>query len=317
MLYANSFQDLWLVLVISFVFGLLINFIKNFDKNQYYFMPLHSPTKDWYPEWQESMSIIHKFQDNSNGKTNQITLHGYISCPLNKVLPSDIIILYIHGNAGNIYVRIPHFQEIIQKLDNTYKDGHAGKTEIRQHVLVAFDYRGFGLSSGIPTVEGILEDGLQMVIWCRSKFPQNKIILYGESIGTSVVANLALAANPDGIILKSPFSSMHSLVSDILHLPGIMREIPKWIIPDDFLTEKWLINLYHSDTIEYYKTRGITIKKPEMVILYNKDDELIPSKNIKGLLDKYKSVALEGGHNDCSLEDSSWLEGVCHVLDKI
>jgi len=279
-------------------------------------MPLYTPSPEyWYPEWNKSMAIHHTFQNTY--EDNYSTLHGFISRPVKDVLPSDIIILYLHGNAGNIYHRIPHFKNIIRSLDDAYSDGNGGTTEIREHVLIAFDYRGFGLSAGSPTSDGILEDGLQMWAWCKSKFPQNKIILYGESIGTSVVSHMALYTNPNGIILKSPFSSMHSLVADMFYLPGILREIPKWIIPDDFLTEEWLRDVYDSFiTIEFCQGQGTSLKKPEIVILHNKKDELIPTRNIRALLEKYKSFSLEGGHNDCPL-DGAWLEGVCHVLDKI
>jgi hypothetical protein len=277
-------------------------------------MPLYTPTPEyWYPEWQKNMAIQHTFK-NING--NNTTLHGYINRPVKEVLPSDIIILYLHGNAGNIYIRIPHFNDIIQRLDDVYSDGNGGITEIRKHVIVAFDYRGFGLSNESPTTEYILEDGMQMWLWCKSRFPQNKIILYGESIGTSVVSYMAKLSNPNGIILKSPFSSMHSLVADIFHLYGILRYIPKLIIPEDFLTEEWLKDIYESNINVFNNGKGIKIKKPEIVILYNKEDELIATRNIKGLLDKYKSFSLEGGHNDCPI-DGYWINGVCHVLNKI
>jgi pimeloyl-ACP methyl ester carboxylesterase len=297
------------------ILGLLFRFIKNFDKNRYYFMPLYTPSPEyWYPEWETNMAVHHTFKNTYID--TYTTLHGYTSRPVKHILPSDIIILYLHGNAGNVYLRIPHFQDIVRRLDDVYSDGNGGTTEIREHVLIAFDYRGFGLSSGSPTAEGILEDGYQMWAWCKSKFPQNKIILYGESIGTSVVSHMASRTNPNGIILKSPFSSMHSLVADLFHLRGILREIPKRIIPDDFLTEKWLEFAYNDVRIEFRQGQRSRCKKPEMVILHNKNDELIPTRNIRALLDKYKSFPLEGGHNDCPL-DGAWLEGVCYVLDRI
>ena len=262
------------ILFIICLLGLLMLFIKNFDKNRYYFMPLYTPSPEyWYPQWLDTMAIQHTFK--STYKDIFTTLHGYISRPINNVLPSDIIILYLHGNAGNIYHRIPHFKNIIERLDATYSNGNGGITEIRKHILIAFDYRGFGLSSGSPTSKGILEDGLQMWKWCKTNFPQNKIILYGESIGTSVVSHMALYAKPNGIILKSPFSSMHSLIADMLYLPWILRDIPKWIIPDDFLSEEWLEDIYY--------WQSMPVKKPEIVILHNKDDALIPTKNITPL----------------------------------
>lgn len=306
-----------LIYIFLLVIGILIYFLKYFDKNRYYFKPLYTPSPEyWYPEWQTEMSIQHTYKT-TNEYGNEIRLHGYISLPIKNVLPSDIIILYLHGNSGNIYTRIPHFKDIVNNLDKTYADGNGCITGTREHVLVSFDYRGFGLSNGSPTPDGILEDGLQMWKWCKSQFPQNKIVLYGESIGTSVVSFMASrGAYADGIILKSPFASMHSLVADMFHLPRFISQIPKWIIPDDFLTAEWLADIYDAISLEFNKGRSTIQKKPEIVILHNKNDELIPTRNIQGLLDKYKSFCIEGGHNDCSLE-GVWLEGVCSVLDKI
>jgi hypothetical protein len=82
-------------------------------------MPLYTPIPEyWYPEWKKSMAIHHTFKDTY--VDNYSTLHGYISRPVKDVLPSDIIILYLHGNAGNIYHRIPHFNDIIRCLDDAY-----------------------------------------------------------------------------------------------------------------------------------------------------------------------------------------------------
>jgi len=300
-------------------------FFLKFDKNKHYFMPIYTPSPNYfYKEWNEENAIMITYKNDNNDNANDnndnandnningktITLHGYSSTPIKKILSSDIIILYFHGNAGNVYLRIPQFKEMVEKLNARYEYGNKGTT-VREHVIIAFDYQGFGLSSGVPTSQGILEDGMQIWRWCQSKFKQNKIILYGESIGTSVSAYVYLNSIPDGIILKSPFSSMHSLISDWFHLPGFMRNIPRWFIPNDFLTGIWLEKRIQSRCIWEKEDKNIPI-----VILHNKEDKLIPTRNIKELLHKYRSFALEGGHNDCDI-DIAWLNGCSYVLDKV
>lgn len=337
----------FITFIVSFLLGLLFYFIRNFDKNRYYFMPIYTPSASYfYPEWHDENGVTLTYNENNKS----ITLYGYSTKPIEQVLPSDIIILYYHGNAGNIYIRIPLFKEMVEKLNARYKNGqnrnngnndNNGATSIGDHVIIAFDYRGFGLSDGIPSSSGILEDGMQIWDWCHRKFTQNKIVLYGESIGTSVAAYVAMKTDPNGVILKSPFTSMHSLLADMLHLPGFLRNIPHWLIPHDFLTTKWLekgkqaryqkdIEEFNANAIDNFNvnnfndnTRNKSMDKTwdrdgniPTVILYNKEDELIPTRNIKELLYKYRSFALEGGHNDCDI-DIAWLNGCSHVLDKI
>ena len=176
-------------------------------------MPFWAPSPDYYyPNWSDSNHVEINFKD--------YKLYGYTNKPITHVKPEDIIILYFHGNAGNIYFRIPQFINMINKLKS---NKHNTNSE-SQYVLAAFDYRGFGLSNGTPTYEGILEDGVQMANWARVHFPKNKIVYYGESIGTSVVAYISQFTHPNGIILKSPFASMASLVADMFHIPYIIPQ---------------------------------------------------------------------------------------------
>lgn len=287
----------YLLLVLCIIIGIGAFIILNFNRNKYYFMPFSASSPEYYyPEWnaENGVEINYSAISHNNLEHQNYKLCGFISNPVFSVTLNDIIILYFHGNAGNIYLRIPKYLEMVEHLDK-HNDTH-------RHVLVSFDYRGFGCSNGVPSVEGILEDGLQMVNWCREKFPKNKIIYYGESIGTSVVAYISqynlkqYNQNPIGIILKSPFASMSSLVADMFNLP---YWIPEYIIPNDFRTFEWLDNVD---------------KNIPILIMHNKNDLLIPTRNIKPLLDKYISITLEGGHNDCEI-NTTWLNGFKHVID--
>jgi len=263
---------------------LVIYLLSKFDKNKYYFMPFPAPTENYYyPEWKENQGISTTFSDKNNIKH---TLFGFISKPIDEIKLDDTIILYFHGNAGNIYLGVPKYLEMIEKLgpDN--------------YIIVSFDYRGYGLSTGYPTSEGILEDSCNMVMWCQKQFPQNKIIYYGESIGTSLAAYVSFYRKPDGIILKSPFTSMYSLIADIFHLP---HWIIKKLIPTDFLTFEWLISAMK--------------KKIPIIIFYNKDDNLIPKRNIYPLLNLFESIELDGCHNDCKLNDK-WIKGCRQICEK-
>jgi len=103
------------------------------------------------------------------------------------------VILFCHGNSGNITHRI----EILRSLHN-----YVGAT------VMMFDYRGYGRSEGKPDEPGILADARAARAWLAEKagVPPQRIVLMGESLGGAVAVDLAV----DGaraLILENTFSS--------------------------------------------------------------------------------------------------------------
>ena len=105
-------------------------------------------------------------------------------------------ILFFHGNAG--------------KLDNRiYKLNELSDLEIN-YLIVA--YRGFSGNKGKPNEVGLYRDSKAAKDWLNNLGIQDeKIVLYGESLGTAVAVDLASKNNFAGIILESPFTSMTKL----------------------------------------------------------------------------------------------------------
>ena len=105
-------------------------------------------------------------------------------------------ILFFHGNAG--------------KLDNrVYKLNELSKLDIN-YLIIA--YRGFSGNEGKPTESGLYEDAKFSKIWLNNNGVKDKnIILYGESLGTAIAADLGSKFKFSGIILESPFTSMTKL----------------------------------------------------------------------------------------------------------
>lgn len=54
--------------------------------------------------------------------------------------------------------------------------------------IIALDYRGYGDSSGIPTVKGIVDDVLHLYKVIRKSCPDNPITIWGHSMGTGVAS---------------------------------------------------------------------------------------------------------------------------------
>ena len=102
-------------------------------------------------------------------------------------------ILFFHGNAGSLKNR-------------TYKLNHFKDLNVNFLIIA---WRGFSGNKGKPNETGLYEDGESAIRWLKTKgIDEKNIILYGESLGTSIAVEIAQNKNYAGIILESPFTSM-------------------------------------------------------------------------------------------------------------
>jgi fermentation-respiration switch protein FrsA (DUF1100 family) len=102
-------------------------------------------------------------------------------------------ILFLHGNAGSLENRI-------------YKLNFLGNLDVNFLIIA---WRGYSGSSGKPSEFGLYQDAKSALNWLNSKgITDDKIVLYGESLGTSVAIEVGQNRNFAGIILEAPFTSM-------------------------------------------------------------------------------------------------------------
>ena len=121
--------------------------------------------------------------------TEDIQLQSYF-IPYEK---SDKLVVYFHGNAGNISHRLTDLLQL-----NSFGIN-----------VLGISYRGYGTSTGNPTEEGVYEDGLATLNHAISKlgFEESKIYILGRSIGTTVAINTAQSRSISGLILVTPLTS--------------------------------------------------------------------------------------------------------------
>lgn len=117
---------------------------------------------------------------------------------------SDRIILYCHGNYGNVSY-YSHMPLIAKRLGIS---------------LLMYDYRGFGKSRGIASTSNIKDDGLNTYNYIKNNMGYNEddIIVWGESLGGSIAAWIASNTNPSKVVLVSTFSNIHDVVK--MHSKG-------------------------------------------------------------------------------------------------
>jgi pimeloyl-ACP methyl ester carboxylesterase len=121
-------------------------------------------------------------------------------------ISTDTVILYLHGNTGHLDL----YWTRIKLLANS---GHKNRFGI-----MAIDYRGFGLSEGAPTEEGLYEDADAAMMWLKDKgLTNDRLIVYGYSMGTAPATELTAnprSMNPSKLMLEAPFASAEVMVQD-------------------------------------------------------------------------------------------------------
>jgi uncharacterized protein len=179
------------------------------------------------------------------------------------------VILYCHGNAGNISHRLP-----LIRLFN----------RMRLDVLI-FDYRGFGQSSGSPSEEGTYIDAETawdyLVNTLRIK--PGKILLYGHSLGGAVATEMALRHKAGGLIIDSGFKSVAERAGEMFP-----------IFPVDLMVRH-----------RYASIEKIGNSRMPKLIIHSQMDELIPFEHGMALFKRAagpkRFLKLKGGHDDGAL----------------
>ena len=101
------------------------------------------------------------------------------------------VVLYFHGNGGSLRYRLDRFLALTG-------DGTG---------LLALSYRGYGGSSGTPTEPGLIADAIAVYDFAVTRYPAERIVLWGESLGSGVALALAVDRKVSRIVLEAPFTS--------------------------------------------------------------------------------------------------------------
>lgn len=117
---------------------------------------------------------------------------GRVNALLFKASPSKGVVLHLHGNGGSI-----------QRTGNYH-----GIFNEQGYDLLTIDYRTFGKSTGKRSKEGFLEDAEAAYAYLLTHYPEEKIHLYGQSLGTGIATPLAAAHNPRSLSLEAPYTAI-------------------------------------------------------------------------------------------------------------
>ncbi|MDP3508913.1 MAG: alpha/beta hydrolase [Candidatus Melainabacteria bacterium] len=107
------------------------------------------------------------------------------------------VVLISHGNGGNLTNRMPLIAMFLRQGMSVF----------------IYDYQGYGLSNGTPSITKMKEDGAAAFDWLLSNkhYSEQDIVVFGESLGTGIACQLAAKKKVAGIILQSPYISLRDL----------------------------------------------------------------------------------------------------------
>lgn len=132
------------------------------------------------------------------------------------------VLLYCHGNADCV-------SQLAQVSKIFYDFGFDA---------LIFDYRCYGGSEKAPLNERAVDgDAMAAYQWLRAKgIPDNRIIVWGHSLGSSVAAELATQTHPAGLILEGAFPSIYAVSR--LRNPWLL--VMPFMVLDKFETGKYV-----------------------------------------------------------------------------
>jgi uncharacterized protein len=180
-------------LVVAAILWVLLAWVANRST----FQPMPYPGGDWKTRQRLGASDVRL------STLDSVALHGWW-------LPAEgaaFATIHFHGNAGNV----THREPVLRLLHQLPTD------------ILIMDYRGYGHSQGRPTENRLYEDSTLVYQALRAKgYPPERIVIFGESLGTVYATELASRLPCAGLVLEAPFPSARAVAQTILPVLGPM-----------------------------------------------------------------------------------------------
>ncbi len=254
----------WIVGIVAIVYLLFGLYLFQFQSKFVYYPEYPERT---ITETPESIGLLYEnvFLGTANGEK----IAGWFVKGEN----SRGVVLFCHGNAGNIGHRLDSIRIF---------------RELSLDVLI-FDYRGYGESEGKPGESNTYEDAgtaWRYLVTVRNIDPE-KIIVFGRSLGGGIASYIASKFSPGMLILESTFTSLSDIAA------------PRF----PYFPVRLIMRIKYP-TSEYLSR----IDCPVLVI-HSRDDEEIPFSHGQKLFDMASDpkefLEIIGTHNEGYKESSS------------
>lgn len=265
---------MYFVVAIVAIYALLVAAVFAFQEKLVFF-----PTRNLAAD---PLAIGLAFEDVHVGTEDGVTLHGWF-------VPAENArgtVLFFHGNAGNISHRLETIA-LINRLGMS---------------LLIFDYRGYGLSTGKPSVAGTRKDAQAMWRYMISErgIEPSHIVLWGRSLGGAVAAGLAVDVKPAALILESTFTSVVDMGR---------RHYP--FLPVGLIAKG-----------KYPTIKHVPELKAPLLVVHSPDDEVVPFAMGRRLYtaatEPKNFLEISGSHNSGFLQSGEqYVDGVNRFISPV
>jgi len=146
-------------------------------------------------------------------------LHLYFIRQPEDKAPHAPTLVFFHGNAGNVGHRL-------HNAFGLYYNLHCN--------LLMLEYRGYGLSKGSPSEEGLCMDARAAIDFLASRPDINHkmVIVFGRSLGGAVAIDLAArpeyAARIWCLVLENTFTSIPDMAYTLIQ-SNFIKRLPLWM----------------------------------------------------------------------------------------
>ena len=230
-------------------------------------------------EMPDQTSLFHQIQELTHAKKIDVKIslsnHHTLSGWLFRLPNSPRVFLVSHGNAGNISNRI--FTALL-----LLKTGSS---------VFLYDYEGYGLSDGRPSIEALKADGQSAYDFLLKdqSYDGRNIIDYGESIGGAVAVDIAKHNRVGALVIQSGFTSLSEAIKDKL----------------------MFMRLYPKSVFQYVELNNETYLKsehPPLLLIHGDSDGTLPVKyaeaNFAAASQPKELLVIKGaGHDDVTIRD--------------
>lgn len=231
---------------------------------------------DFYPS-----AVNLPFEDIYLKTEDNVKINGWF-IPHNK---AKYTLLFLHGNAGNIGHRLEKLLMLREAGVNIF----------------IIDYRGYGESRGSISEKGFYLDAkaaYDYLLNNRHILPE-QIILYGESIGTAAVIDLAAKVKVRAIILEGGFSRGKDVANKFYPF------LPAFLFSNTF------------DSLG--KIKNIRVPK---LFIHSRNDEIIPFELAGNLynasVEPKEMVEIGGSHNTAFLDSKEkYISSIGLFIEKL
>lgn len=148
------------------------------------------------------------------------------------------LVVFFHGNGDTLAGLARRFRELTA----------AGVG------LVALSYRGYAGSTGQPTEAGLHRDAIAAYDFAAARYPADRIVLWGFSLGTGVAVALAAERPIAKLVLEAPYTS----TADVAAL--IYPFVPVYLLMKD----------------QYRSDLRIQAVKAPILIIHGDQDDYVP-----------------------------------------